>query len=292
MLYCEIMPPPAVSPNQTDKIRSHTLTSRRNRSLLAFGSGTGIGVLGGLIGLGGAEFRLPLLIGAFRLSLLLSVVVNLLISLVTVTFSILFRLPVQGATLWMAHWPVVINLLAGSLLGSLSGTHLAKKATARWLRRVIAVLLALLGLLLIGHEWIFAQQPFALAPASRLLLGLVAGFGIGLVSSLLGVAGGELLIPTLALLYGLEIKLAGSLSLLISLPTILMGLWRYSRQEVFVQVQSQLGFVTWMALGSILGAYLGSRLLPYAPGVFLQVFLGFILLISAYRIWRSQDHPQ
>ena len=32
----------------------------------AFAGGAIIGALGGLIGLGGAEFRLPLLIGAFR----------------------------------------------------------------------------------------------------------------------------------------------------------------------------------------------------------------------------------
>jgi hypothetical protein len=31
-----------------------------------FAAGAGIGALGGLIGLGGAEFRLPLLIGLFR----------------------------------------------------------------------------------------------------------------------------------------------------------------------------------------------------------------------------------
>jgi hypothetical protein len=35
-----------------------------------FGGGAIIGVLGGLIGLGGAEFRLPLLIGAFRFAAL------------------------------------------------------------------------------------------------------------------------------------------------------------------------------------------------------------------------------
>jgi len=33
---------------------------------LAFGAGAIVGPLGGLIGLGGAEFRLPLLIGQFR----------------------------------------------------------------------------------------------------------------------------------------------------------------------------------------------------------------------------------
>ena len=40
---------------------------------------------------------------------------------------------------------------------------------------------------------------------------VVAGLGIGVVASLLGVADGELLIPTLILLLGAEIKIAGSL---------------------------------------------------------------------------------
>ena len=45
------------------------------------------------------------------------------------------------------------------------------------------------------------------------LAGALAGLVIGIVASLLGVAGGELLIPTLVLLFGIDIKLAGSLSL-------------------------------------------------------------------------------
>jgi uncharacterized membrane protein YfcA len=39
----------------------------------------------------------------------------------------------------------------------------------------------------------------------------------------MGVAGGELLIPTIVLLYGIDIKLAGSLSLAVSLPTMLVA---------------------------------------------------------------------
>ena len=52
---------------------------------------------------------------------------------------------------------------------------------------------------------------------------ILAGFGIGSVTALLGVAGGELLIPKLVLLFGADIKLAGSLSLALSLPTMLVG---------------------------------------------------------------------
>jgi len=46
----------------------------------------------------------------------------------------------------------------------------------------------------------------------------IAASVIGVVTALLGVAGGEFLIPTLVLLFGAEIKLAGSLSLAVSLP--------------------------------------------------------------------------
>jgi hypothetical protein len=45
----------------------------------------------------------------------------------------------------------------------------------------------------------------------------------GVVASLLGVAGGEFLIPTFVLLFGADIELASSLSLAVSLPTMLVG---------------------------------------------------------------------
>jgi uncharacterized membrane protein YfcA len=40
---------------------------------------------------------------------------------------------------------------------------------------------------------------------------------------------GELLIPTLILLFGVNFKMAGSLSLAVSLPSMLVGFTRYSR---------------------------------------------------------------
>src|SRR5215469_8276422 len=57
----------------------------------AFGGGAIIGALGGLIGLGGAEFRLPLLIGAFRFGALQAVILNKAMSLVVVASALPFR---------------------------------------------------------------------------------------------------------------------------------------------------------------------------------------------------------
>lgn len=46
-----------------------------------FVAGSMIGTLGGLIGLGGAEFRLPVLVGVFRLGTLEAVILNKAMSL-------------------------------------------------------------------------------------------------------------------------------------------------------------------------------------------------------------------
>ena len=46
----------------------------------------------------------------------------------------------------------------------------------------------------------------------QITLGVIAGFIIGVFAAILEVAGGKLLIPTLILLFGADIKLAGSLS--------------------------------------------------------------------------------
>ena len=246
--------------------------------------------LGGLIGLGGAEFRLPLLVGWFRYPLLLAIVINLLVSLVTVVVSLGFRAQTQGLAPLLAQWPLALNILVGCVLGSYAGVHFATRISERALADAVAVVLALLGLLLIGHQWLFSHEPLVLAPLARVALGFLAGLVIGTVSSLLGVAGGELIIPTLVLLFGQDIKLAGSVSLMISIPTVIVGIIRYRSRPVFRAVQPERRFVLFMALGSVLGAWVGSQLLPHAPSAVLQVFLSAILLFSAAKMARSKVH--
>lgn len=264
-----------------------TPRSRAFRYGAALTTGGLIGVPGGLIGLGGAEFRLPVLIGLFRLHLLLAVVVNLLVSLVTVAASLVFRAGLQDVELLLAQWPAAVNLLAGTLLGAYLGVHVATRVPERALLWMVAVLLVLLSLVLIGHGWLFAREVLAVPPLLRRVLGALAGVFIGVVSSLLGVAGGELIIPTLVLLFGLDMKLAGSVSLAISLPTIVLGLARYRSRPVFAELTPHRGFIAFMAAGSVAGAWLGSRLLAYVTGALLQVLLGLILLGSALHLLRA-----
>jgi uncharacterized membrane protein YfcA len=263
----------------------------RARSLpAAFAAGALIGVLGGLIGLGGAEFRLPLLIGIFRFAALEAVIVNKATSLVVVAAALPARAGVVPLAEVAAQWPVIANLLAGSLLGAWVGAGWATRLRPDPLRRVIAVLLvAIAAVLLFGHDASpgagGATPAFTGAPQA--FLGVAAGFGIGVAASILGVAGGELLIPTLILLFGADIRLAGSLSLAVSLPTMLAGFARYSRDRSFAVLGREGRFVLAMAAGSVAGAVLGGRLLGLVPSGVLLPGLAAILLVSAVKLWRK-----
>lgn len=151
--------------------------------------------------------------------------------------------------------------------------------------RVIAVLLvAIAGLLVAGHA--HGTGTPALAGAALVAAGVAAGLVIGVVAALLGVAGGELLIPMLVLLFGVDIKLAGSLSLAMSLPTMVAAFARYSRDGRFDVLARERPFVLVMALGSVAGAFVGGLLLGLVPGHVLLPALAVILLLSATKVWR------
>ena len=254
------------------------------KGLAAFGSGTLIGTLGGLIGLGGAEFRLPLLIGVFRFGALDAVILNKAMSLVVVASALPFRADAVPLGLVAAHWTIVINLLCGSLVGAWLGAGWATRLDSLSLYRIISVLLVVIAaILLFGHD--ASSRGPLLDGAWLAAAGVVLGLVIGIVASLLGVAGGELLIPTLVLVFGLDIKLAGSLALAVSLPTMLAGFVRYSQDRSFAVLGRNRSFVLIMAGGSILGSFIGGRLLGIIPDGVLLPMLAAILAVSAVKVW-------
>ena len=258
------------------------------RLLLAMLAGMGIGTLGGLIGLGGAEFRLPLLIGLFGFVALQAVILNKAMSLVVVISALAFRTRVVPIELLVQHAAVVMNLLAGSLLGAWWGADWATRISRQRLYKVIAVLLVAIALVLLLQHLAPASNEPLLRGWAQVAAGVGAGLVIGVVASLLGVAGGELLIPTLILLFGVEVKLAGSLSLAVSLPTMIVGFARYSRDGSFAVLKGNRSFVIAMAAGSLAGAWIGGLLLGVVPSPVLLPMLAMILLVSAWKVWR---HP-
>ncbi|WP_282442362.1 MULTISPECIES: sulfite exporter TauE/SafE family protein [Pelotomaculum] len=247
-----------------------------------------IGCLGGLIGLGGAEFRLPVLVGLFKYSARQAVSLNLAASFITLLSSLIFRIPSAPFAKLLPLAPVILSLIAGGMGGAYIGALYTKKISEHALEKVILALLLSIGLLLIGESFYpFAARGVQAPLPVLLLIGLAFGTGIGMISSLLGVAGGELIIPTLILVFGADIKLAGTAGILISLPTVIIGLGRHYANGAFTQKQDIKELVLPMGIGSIIGSFIGGMLILYVSGGSLKLILGLILIISAVKIFNK-----
>jgi uncharacterized membrane protein YfcA len=248
----------------------------------AFGWCVPIGALGGLIGLGGGEFRLPVLMYGIGFDARTAVPLNLVTSLVTLAFALVVRSRAISLDAVIPYAPAMIGLLAGGMVSASYGTRLVQRLSDRRLVALIAALLAGLGVLLLCEAFFpFASGGLLLPSAgAHLAAGFAIGLAVGIVSSVLGVARGELLIPALMLIFGADIKAAGSASILISLGIVAIGLWRYWRADAIPTWQGARRITSVMAAGSILGASLGGLAVAYAPVAFLKVLLGCVLLAA------------
>jgi hypothetical protein len=256
------------------------------RSGAAFLYAVPIATLGGLIGLGGAEFRLPVLVGPLGYPARRAVPLNLAVSIVTICASLAIRSRSLSLAAVEPFAPAIIALIAGAVVAAVAGTALFARLSDERLERTILVLLLAVGVALIVEGFLPQAVP-ALLPASVpvwIAAGVLFGLGIGLVSSLLGVAGGEVIIPTLVFAYGADIKTAGTASLLISLPTVAVGIARYARRGGYDRA-ALVETVAPMGVGSIIGAVIGGLLVGTVPPGVLKVGLGLILIGSAVRIF-------
>lgn len=91
----------------------NNLEERRFR--LAFLYAVPIGLLGGLIGLGGAEFRLPVLAGVLKYSVSQAVPLNLAVSMVTLFVSLIIRSSILSLSPVVPFLTVVFSLIAGAV---------------------------------------------------------------------------------------------------------------------------------------------------------------------------------
>jgi uncharacterized protein len=254
--------------------------------MAAFCGAAAVGLLGGMIGLGGAEFRLPLLVGLFGFVALQAVILNKAMSLAVVLTALPARLVAVPYSELTAHWLVAVNLLAGSLAGAWAGASWAARMATATLHKVLAGLLVLMATALVWTHLGGPTHSLGLPGQVQAIIGLAAGFAIGTVAAVMGVAGGELLIPTIVLLYGIDIKLASSLSLVVSLPTMLVAFARYSRDQAFTVLRSNGRFVLTMTAGSIAGTLAGALILGIVSNLVLIPALALLLLVSAIKLWR------
>lgn len=117
---------------------------------------------------------------------------------------------------------------------------------------------------------------------------MIFGFAVGVISSLLGVAGGEVIIPTLVVGFGVPVAPAGTLSLVISLPTIIVGLVRHWLAGAFADFDLFRNVILPLAAGAAIGAPLGGLAAASAPSGLIKALLGVLLVWSAWKVFRHR----
>jgi uncharacterized membrane protein YfcA len=241
-----------------------------------------MGIAAGLIGVGGGEFRIPILLYVIGLPVIAAVAVNLLVGLLTVIISFLIRF--QLGLLNAQAINIALTMSLGSIFGSYLGAALTGKVKEGFLKKVLAVFLVIIGLK-IGLEPFIQTPPlleFTLGVVEETFLAALIGIAIGLVSGMLGVAGGEFRIPALIYVFGLDIKVAGTASLLVSIPTVATGFVKHRQMGHTNRSATIIAII--MSIGSIIGAFIGASQASVIEKDILKVLLGTILILATVRM--------
>ncbi len=235
------------------------------------------GALGGLMGVGGGILLVPLLVHV--LGLRQHEAQGTSLAFVTVTALVATVPYFREGTLDLV---LALYLAIGAVPGVLAGAALARRLTARSLRQGLGVLMVVTAVRILVAAPVHADaQALWPSPANVAL-----GFLVGALGGLLGVGGGTLLVPILVLFQGVPQHVAQGVSLLMILPTGVVGAWSHARHGHVLR--SLLPALTaGGALGALLGAVLAHRIEATALS---RLFAVFLLLVSARMIFgRGRD---
>jgi uncharacterized protein len=233
--------------------------SLRRDGTLGFLSGVVTGAAAGLIGVGGGEFRIPVLLRTLRLPVKEAAGANTVIGFFVVVLSVARRWDQQRLTADDLTLGAVMAIV--SILGAIIGARQAHRLSTRFLKRVICIYLLAVGIWMIA-EGLAQAEHSRIDPKGwlRWTLAAMIGSAIAAASGALGVAGGEMRIPALIYLFAMPVKVAGTISLIASIPTVAAGAFTYRRLGHIPK--SVLALSLLMGAGSLIGVLIGAALLP------------------------------
>ena len=257
---------------------------------LTFGAALPIALVEWSVGVGGAECRLPLLGRTFAAP-------------ATTCGSAQPRRqsgdpgcrvgssPPSTSLTSLGHFgPIMLAITTGAIIAASVGVNAVHGFAEARLTQTVVGLLVLIGVLLMSIGFLPGRFP-ALVPdalSAQISGGLVLGLLVGGISSVLGVAGGAVLIPGMIFAYGLDITTAGTCSLMMSLPIVVIGIARFARRGAY-QSQSLRRTVAPMGASSVIGATTGGHLSGVVPAPLLAGGLGALIIWAA---WRTLAHTR
>lgn len=259
------------------------------------------GALGSLLGLGGGTFIVPILTLAFGLDVRLAIGASV-ISVVAGSAAASPRYLDEG----FANLRVAVTLEVATVIGAVIGALLAGHLGTHVLYTIFGVVLAFSAIQMLRTRRDVATDALAV-PGDRLAdvltlhgdvangserrayrvtrtaTGLTMMTAAGTVSGLLGIGSGAMKVPAMDLAMRLPLKVSTATS------SLMIGVTGAASAVVYLQrgdvVPALAGAV---AIGTVVGARLGSRLLSVVPVATLRlVFLTVLLVISVQMLLRG-----
>lgn len=256
----------------------------RKGAATALLTGTGGGLLSGVLGGGGGAVMIPMMTGVMKMRQHVAHGT----SLVIITFSAL-----AGAITYSVResvdFQLVAILIAGSAAGAYAGARGSTLLPGLRLRQILGVFLIAVALrLLVVHS---VEPLFSAAGSREVLLGGAIGLVGGLVSGALGVGGGSIFVPALVLLLGVGQHEAQGISIWVIVFSSAIGAVVHYRQGTVDMAAAR-----WIApaavpagvAGSLVATLLNARQLQLLFAVIL-VCLGLQMLLTATRRLRQGD---
>ncbi|MEQ8691454.1 MAG: sulfite exporter TauE/SafE family protein [Pseudomonadales bacterium] len=249
------------------------------------------GALGGMLGIGDGVVIVPALILIFEATqihpstqITVTAVATSMAVIIFTSFSAAYSQYRAGKILW----PVMRKLTPVFVLGSFCAGLITPWLDAWLLRGLIGAFLCFVGVtMLLAWRPDPERQMPGLLPMSGI------GFGGGLVSGAAGIAGGNVIVPTLVYFnipvhnatatssaMGVLIALSGALGYILGVNQASAGDWMLG----YVDLRSWL----WITLAAIAAAPLGVRLAHRLPAALLKrVFGGFLLLVALRMLYSA-----
>ena len=114
---------------------------------------------------------------------------------------------------------------------------------------------------------------------TNLMLLITIGVLTGLINGLLGIGGGTILIPSMVFFIGIAQHQAHGTSLAVILPTTVASCLIYGfNDELSFKISLQ------VVTGSMVGGYLGAKLMNRIPAHRLRQFFGLFMLLAGLRM--------
>ena len=272
---------------------------RRRVTPLALLGALAIGLTLGLLGSGGSILTVPVLVYLVGVPEKAAIAESLAIVCLIAgggVIPFIFRRLVSWSTVLLFSLPGMV----GAYMGALAATRISARVQ---LILFAVLMLSAAGLMLrrsVAHADSSPHDPKAPganasgAPAMKQEFEtvIVQGFGIGVLTGLVGVGGGFLIVPALVLLVHLPMHKAVGTSLATITLNSAAGFYKHAQVLPSLHLQLDWHLITLFGALGIVGSLTGGAIARYVPHDRLRRTFGvFLVIMAVFLLWKNTHRP-